>query len=115
MQVCGDAEVWGDGIVPVPTAHLDGAINIDLEGVYHSPLGSSKVLVLLRDSLGLVLACRSDSSSGASMLSNAIEWMTSSDACMFENLCKTQQPLLTQRSGCSLGNGMATKGHWMSG
>lgn len=43
VQVCGDAEVWGDGIVPVPSAHLEGAINVDIEGAYHSPLGSSKV------------------------------------------------------------------------
>lgn len=42
-QVCGDAEVWGDGIVPLLTAHLEGAINVDLDGVYHSPLGASKV------------------------------------------------------------------------
>ena len=23
-QVCGEAEVWGDGIIPVTAAHLDG-------------------------------------------------------------------------------------------
>ena len=23
-QVCGEAEVWGDGIIPVSCAHLDG-------------------------------------------------------------------------------------------
>lgn len=40
QQVCGDAEVWGDFIVPQPSAHLDGAINVDLEGVFHSPLGT---------------------------------------------------------------------------
>lgn len=45
MQVCGKADVWGDGIVPVVAAHLDGARNVDLEGAYHSPLGSSKVLL----------------------------------------------------------------------
>lgn len=39
-QVCGEAEVWGDGVVPLPSAHLEGALNIDLESVYHSPLGS---------------------------------------------------------------------------
>ena len=38
-QVCGEADVWGDGIVPIPSAHLEGAIQIDLEGIYHSPLG----------------------------------------------------------------------------
>ena len=24
QQVCGDPEVWGDGITPVPAAHLEG-------------------------------------------------------------------------------------------
>ena len=38
-QVCGEAEVWGDGIVPVETAHLPGAHQVDLDGVYHSPIG----------------------------------------------------------------------------
>lgn len=41
QQVCGDPEVWGDGVVPIPSAHLDGALQINLDGVYHSPLGSS--------------------------------------------------------------------------
>ena len=41
QQVCGTNEVWGDGIIPLPSAHLEGAINLDLEGVYHSPLGST--------------------------------------------------------------------------
>ena len=40
-QVCGDAAAWGDGITPVATAHLDGADNVTLEGVFHTPLGSS--------------------------------------------------------------------------
>lgn len=39
QQVCGEAEVWGDFIVPQPSAHLQGALNVDLEGVFHSPLG----------------------------------------------------------------------------
>ncbi|KAG2496478.1 hypothetical protein HYH03_005304 [Edaphochlamys debaryana] len=39
QQVCGKAEVWGDFIVPQPAAHLDGATQVDLEGVFHSPLG----------------------------------------------------------------------------
>ena len=51
LQICGEAEVWGDGIVPVPSAHLPGAVNVDLDGIYHSPLGATKVrcsaLVLL--------------------------------------------------------------------
>jgi hypothetical protein len=40
LQVCGTAEVWGDFIVPVQTAHLEGAINVDIEDCFHSPLGS---------------------------------------------------------------------------
>lgn len=39
-QVCGLADVWGDGVVPEMSAHLDGALNISLDGVYHSPVGS---------------------------------------------------------------------------
>ncbi|GMH17454.1 hypothetical protein Nepgr_019295 [Nepenthes gracilis] len=39
-QVCGLADVWGDGVVPEVSAHLEGALNISLDGVYHSPLGS---------------------------------------------------------------------------
>eukprot|EP01023_Acetabularia_acetabulum_P004235 TRINITY_DN11768_c0_g1_i1.p1 TRINITY_DN11768_c0_g1~~TRINITY_DN11768_c0_g1_i1.p1 ORF type:complete len:303 (-),score=41.95 TRINITY_DN11768_c0_g1_i1:160-1068(-) len=41
-QICGSAEVWGDGIVPQPSAHLEGATNIDIEDAYHSPVGSSE-------------------------------------------------------------------------
>ncbi|XP_073012110.1 uncharacterized protein [Typha latifolia] len=43
-QVCGQADVWGDGVVPEMSAHLDGALNISLEGVYHSPVGSDDSL-----------------------------------------------------------------------
>lgn len=42
QQVCGDADAWGDGVVPVPAAHLEGALQITLEGVYHSPLGAEE-------------------------------------------------------------------------
>ncbi|KAK1386396.1 hypothetical protein POM88_024131 [Heracleum sosnowskyi] len=38
-QVCGQADVWGDGVVPEVSAHLEGALNISLDGVYHSPVG----------------------------------------------------------------------------
>lgn len=38
-QVCGSASVAGDGIVPRASAHLEGANQIDLDGVYHSPIG----------------------------------------------------------------------------
>ncbi|CAK7341709.1 unnamed protein product [Dovyalis caffra] len=43
-QVCGQADVWGDGVVPEVSAHLDGALNISLDGVYHSPVGSDDEL-----------------------------------------------------------------------
>lgn len=39
-QVCGQADVWGDGVVPEVSAHLHGARNITIEGVYHSMLGA---------------------------------------------------------------------------
>ncbi|KAL0464343.1 UNVERIFIED_CONTAM: hypothetical protein Slati_0321900 [Sesamum latifolium] len=39
-QVCGQADVWGDGVVPEMSAHLEGALNVSLDGVYHSPVGS---------------------------------------------------------------------------
>ena len=42
VQVCGDADVWGDGVVPNASAHLEGALNIDLSDVYHSPVGSTE-------------------------------------------------------------------------
>lgn len=41
QQVCGQSDVWGDGVVPVASAHLEGAHNIDLDGVYHSPVGAA--------------------------------------------------------------------------
>jgi pimeloyl-ACP methyl ester carboxylesterase len=34
---CGVANCWGDGITPVMAAHLEGAHNLTLEGVMHSP------------------------------------------------------------------------------
>jgi triacylglycerol esterase/lipase EstA (alpha/beta hydrolase family) len=46
----GKGDTWGDGITPVEAAHLDGAENLVLEGVWHSPrspgkwYGSSDVL-----------------------------------------------------------------------
>ncbi|KAG0452884.1 hypothetical protein HPP92_025548 [Vanilla planifolia] len=43
-QVCGRADVWGDGVVPEISAHLHGALNISFEGVYHSPTGSDDKL-----------------------------------------------------------------------
>ncbi|ESR50580.1 hypothetical protein CICLE_v10032190mg [Citrus x clementina] len=44
QQVCGQADVWGDGVVPEVSAHLEGALNISLDGVYHSPVGSDDAL-----------------------------------------------------------------------
>ncbi|GAU33671.1 hypothetical protein TSUD_310790 [Trifolium subterraneum] len=43
-QVCGQADVWGDGVVPEVSAHLEGALNISLDGVYHSPVGSDDAI-----------------------------------------------------------------------
>jgi triacylglycerol esterase/lipase EstA (alpha/beta hydrolase family) len=34
---CGEGNCWGDGITPVAAAHLEGAHNIVVEGVRHSP------------------------------------------------------------------------------
>lgn len=47
---CGLGNCWGDGITPVEAAHLQGAINLTLEDVLHSPrrfgiwYGSSAVM-----------------------------------------------------------------------
>ena len=48
----GNGEIWGDGITPIEAAHLEGAENITIEGVRHSPkspgiwYGSPEVLPL---------------------------------------------------------------------
>lgn len=34
---CGEGNCWGDGITPIAAAHLEGADNLILEGVKHSP------------------------------------------------------------------------------
>ena len=34
---CGEGNCWGDGITPIEAAHLEGATNLTLEGVMHSP------------------------------------------------------------------------------
>jgi pimeloyl-ACP methyl ester carboxylesterase len=34
---CGVGNCWGDGITPIEAAHLEGAINLTLDGVLHSP------------------------------------------------------------------------------
>jgi pimeloyl-ACP methyl ester carboxylesterase len=41
-QTVGDGDRAGDGITPVAAAHLEGAVNITLEQVYHSPRGSKR-------------------------------------------------------------------------
>ena len=50
QAVCGDGTTVGDGVVPICAAHLDGALQLTLEGVFHSInvpdqwYGSDKVL-----------------------------------------------------------------------
>ncbi|HLP88182.1 MAG TPA: lipase [Nostocaceae cyanobacterium] len=34
---CGQGDTWGDGITPIASAHLNGAENLILDGVRHSP------------------------------------------------------------------------------
>ena len=34
--VCGDGTRVGDGVVPITAAHLEGALQLTLEGVFHS-------------------------------------------------------------------------------
>jgi triacylglycerol esterase/lipase EstA (alpha/beta hydrolase family) len=34
---CGDGNSWGDGIIPISSAHLEGANNLILPGAQHSP------------------------------------------------------------------------------
>jgi triacylglycerol esterase/lipase EstA (alpha/beta hydrolase family) len=36
-MTCGTGGCWGDGITPIEAAHLEGAENLVLEGVFHSP------------------------------------------------------------------------------
>lgn len=36
-QTCGQGDCWGDGITPIAAAHLEGAENLVVEGVNHSP------------------------------------------------------------------------------
>lgn len=39
---CGAGNSWGDGITPIPAAHLQGAKNLTLEDVRHSPRNDSR-------------------------------------------------------------------------
>jgi pimeloyl-ACP methyl ester carboxylesterase len=34
--VCGEGETNGDGVVPIQSAHLDGAVQLNLPGIFHS-------------------------------------------------------------------------------
>ncbi|KAI9132166.1 triacylglycerol lipase [Acaryochloris sp. CCMEE 5410] len=34
---CGEGECWGDGVTPVKSAHLSGALNLTIDQVWHSP------------------------------------------------------------------------------
>jgi pimeloyl-ACP methyl ester carboxylesterase len=36
-MTCGTGNTWGDGIIPIEAAHLQGATNLIIEGVKHSP------------------------------------------------------------------------------
>lgn len=41
-QLCGDGHAWGDGLVPLPSALLDGARAVVLDGVHHAPVGGAR-------------------------------------------------------------------------
>jgi triacylglycerol esterase/lipase EstA (alpha/beta hydrolase family) len=39
---CGEGNAWGDGITPIAAAHLEGAVNLVLDGVFHAPTSPGK-------------------------------------------------------------------------
>lgn len=41
-QLSGDGNEWGDGIVPLTSARLDGAKNLVLDAVAHAPIGGNR-------------------------------------------------------------------------
>ncbi|NJD11399.1 MAG: alpha/beta hydrolase [Gemmatimonadetes bacterium] len=41
-HLCGDGAQWGDGLVPLASAPLEGARNLELDGVAHAPLGGAR-------------------------------------------------------------------------
>ena len=57
-DICGDGDVWGDGVVPVSSALLPGSQTITLPGVSHYTIlgsrwyGSPEVLSLWWNSVG---------------------------------------------------------------
>ncbi len=40
---CGIGECWGDGVTPITSAHLAGAVNLTLDHVWHSPHSTQAV------------------------------------------------------------------------
>ncbi len=38
-QLCGEGSQWGDGVVPLASARLEGAANLTLDAVAHAPIG----------------------------------------------------------------------------
>jgi len=42
QALCGEAEVWGDGITPLEVSYIDGSEQLVLDDVYHSPLGAPR-------------------------------------------------------------------------
>jgi pimeloyl-ACP methyl ester carboxylesterase len=41
-QLCGEGAQWGDGIVPLASARLEGARNLVLDAVGHAPIGGKR-------------------------------------------------------------------------
>jgi len=41
-HLSGEGGEWGDGVVPLSSAHLDGARNLVLDGVSHAPVGGRR-------------------------------------------------------------------------
>ncbi len=39
----GQGQCWGDGVIPIAAAHLEGATNLVLESVQHSPRPTSRI------------------------------------------------------------------------
>ena len=47
QQVCGDPEVWGDGITPVPAAHLEGELVLRRPSVSPCDIKAAEVQVVM--------------------------------------------------------------------
>ncbi len=37
LMTAGIGQTWGDGITPIQAAHLEGAVNMTLAGIFHAP------------------------------------------------------------------------------